>query len=47
VKLARKNKAPVAIIGKVGGEKLVINRLVNIPLSILLKSWGRAIEKQL
>ncbi|TRZ48398.1 phosphoribosylformylglycinamidine synthase subunit PurL [bacterium] len=47
LKLAKKNKAPVAVIGKVGGKKLVINRLVNISLSTLLKAWSKSIENQL
>jgi phosphoribosylformylglycinamidine synthase len=45
--IAKKNKTPVAIIGEVGGEKLVINKLINIAVSQLYKTWHNALEEQL
>jgi phosphoribosylformylglycinamidine synthase II len=47
LQLARKNKTPVAIIGEVGGNKLAINRLVNLSVNDLYKAWHNAIENYL
>ncbi|MFH0913604.1 MAG: phosphoribosylformylglycinamidine synthase subunit PurL [Candidatus Omnitrophota bacterium] len=44
LQIAKKNKAPVSIIGEVAGTRLIINRLINIPLSDLYKAWRNAIE---
>ena len=45
--IARKNKAPICIIGKVNGTELVINRLINLSVDKLYDSWNNAIEDQL
>ncbi len=47
LKIARKNKTPVSIIGEVKAKKLVINRLINISVSDLYKAWRYAIESYL
>ena len=47
LQIAKKNKTPVAIIGEVGGNKLVINRLVNLSVNDLYKAWHNAIENHL
>jgi phosphoribosylformylglycinamidine synthase II len=47
IMLARKNKVPVCVIGKVNGEKLVINRLINLAVDELYNNWNSAIENQL
>ncbi len=47
LQIAKKNKTPVCIIGKVGGNKLVINRLINISVNELDKAYGSAIESYL
>jgi phosphoribosylformylglycinamidine synthase len=47
LKIAKKNKTPLAIIGRVGGSKLVISRLINISVNNLFKTWRNALEKQL
>jgi phosphoribosylformylglycinamidine synthase len=47
LQIAKKNKTPVAIIGEVGGNKLVINRLVNLLVNDLYKAWHNAIENHL
>jgi phosphoribosylformylglycinamidine synthase len=44
LQIAKKNKTPVSIIGKVTGNRLVINRLINISVNELDKAWRRAIE---
>jgi phosphoribosylformylglycinamidine synthase len=45
--LAKKNKAPAAVVGEVGGSRLVIKGLVDIPVSDLHKAWDSAIESYL
>jgi phosphoribosylformylglycinamidine synthase len=45
--IAKKNKTPVAVIGYVRGDSLVIEGLVNISLTELAQAWDGAIEKQL
>jgi phosphoribosylformylglycinamidine synthase len=47
LKLAKKNKTPAAIIGKVGGSKLVINKAINASVNDLYKAWSQAIERLL
>ncbi len=47
LQIAKKNKTPVAVIGEVGGNKLVINRLINLSLQDLHKAWSKAIENQM
>jgi phosphoribosylformylglycinamidine synthase len=47
LQIAKKNKAPVSIIGEVTGNKLVINRLINISVNELDKAWQKAIENQM
>ncbi|OGX16465.1 MAG: phosphoribosylformylglycinamidine synthase II [Omnitrophica WOR_2 bacterium RBG_13_41_10] len=47
IQIARKNKAPAAIIGQVGGNKLIIDRSVNLSLADLYKAWHQAIESHL
>ncbi|MBU3958252.1 MAG: phosphoribosylformylglycinamidine synthase II, partial [Candidatus Omnitrophica bacterium] len=44
---ARKNKAPVSIIGEVTGNKLIINSLINISVNDLYKAWCNVIENYL
>ena len=45
--IARKNKVPICIIGKVNGTKLVINPLINLSVDKLYDCWNNAIEVQL
>lgn len=47
LRIAKKNKTPVSIIGKVGGSRLIINGLINQPVGALYKVWGTAIESRL
>jgi phosphoribosylformylglycinamidine synthase len=47
LQIARKNKTPVAVIGAVGGNKLIINRFINLSVEDLHTSWSKAIEKYL
>jgi phosphoribosylformylglycinamidine synthase len=47
LQIAKKNKTPAAVIGKVGGERLVINNLINIKAADLYKAYSKAIESQL
>ena len=47
IQIAKKNKAPVALIGKVGGSKFTINKLINVSVSELYKAWYNAIENQI
>ncbi|MFH1458459.1 MAG: phosphoribosylformylglycinamidine synthase subunit PurL [Candidatus Omnitrophota bacterium] len=44
LQIARKNKAPVSIIGRVEGTRLVINRLINVSVNDLYKTSNSAIE---
>jgi phosphoribosylformylglycinamidine synthase subunit PurL len=43
-RIARKNKTPVSVIGKTGGDSLIIEGLINQPLTVLYKSWNNALE---
>ena len=47
LQIAKKNKTPVSVIGKVGGKKFIINRLINISVNKLSKTWSSAIENYL
>jgi len=47
LQIAKKNKAPAAVIGEVKGSSLIINKLINISLSKLHQAWSKAIEKQI
>ncbi len=47
LQIAKKNKAPVSVIGEVKGSKLVINRFINTPVNDLYKAWHNAIENYL
>jgi len=44
LQIARKNKAPISVIGKTGGSRLVVQGLINQPVSMLNKVWSKAIE---
>ncbi|MBU0709326.1 MAG: phosphoribosylformylglycinamidine synthase II, partial [Candidatus Omnitrophica bacterium] len=41
--IAKKNKIPVSVIGKVTGNRLVINDLIKVSISDLYKTWHNAI----
>jgi len=47
LQIAKKNKTPVSIIGKVSGARLVINRLINVSVNDLYKTSNSAIENYL
>ncbi len=47
IQIAKKNQAPVSIIGEVGGSKLMIKPFVNISVNDLYKAWSQAIESYL
>ena len=47
LKIARKNKTPVSVIGAVGGSKLIINKTIKISVNELHKAWRNAIESYL
>ena len=47
LQIAKKHKAPICLIGKVEGNRLVIDKLVNVSVNDLYKAWGSAIEKHL
>ncbi|MBM3243912.1 MAG: hypothetical protein FJZ12_03660 [Candidatus Omnitrophica bacterium] len=44
---ARKNKVPACVIGRTGGDNLVVEGLINLPVSKLYKAWSMAIESYL
>lgn len=46
-KIAAKYMAPVAMIGRVGGQRLKINNLIDLPVSEMEKIWSEAIPKRL
>lgn len=46
-KLADKNKAPMEVIGKVGGERLQIKELIDLSVNELKRVWEKALEKKL
>jgi phosphoribosylformylglycinamidine synthase len=43
--LAKKNKAPAAVIGTVGDNRLVIDGFIDLPLRQVHSAWSGAIEK--
>ncbi|MFQ5900911.1 MAG: phosphoribosylformylglycinamidine synthase subunit PurL [Thermodesulfobacteriota bacterium] len=45
--LAERHGTPMEVIGKVGGTKLIINGLINLPVDRLKKMWENALERQL
>jgi len=45
LQLAKKNKVPASIIGKVGGSKIIINKLIDVSLDDAFGAWSKAIEK--
>jgi len=47
IRIAKRNKTPVALIGRVGGNELVIDGAIKINLSRLHKAWHGAIESYL
>jgi phosphoribosylformylglycinamidine (FGAM) synthase-like enzyme len=47
LKIAQKNKAPAAVIGKVAGDRLLVDELLNIKVADLGKAYSSAIESQL
>ncbi|MDP2927824.1 MAG: phosphoribosylformylglycinamidine synthase subunit PurL [Candidatus Omnitrophota bacterium] len=44
MQIAKKNKTPLAAIGRVGGNRLIINNLIDIPVNGLYKAWSNALE---
>ena len=47
LQLAKKNRVPASVIGKVTGDKLVIGGLIDISVNDLYEIWSKAIEKTL
>ncbi|MBI4972297.1 MAG: phosphoribosylformylglycinamidine synthase subunit PurL [Candidatus Omnitrophica bacterium] len=47
IRIAKKHKAPICIIGEVSGNKLSINRWVNISVSELHQCWYNAVADSL
>ncbi|MFA5355833.1 MAG: phosphoribosylformylglycinamidine synthase subunit PurL [Candidatus Omnitrophota bacterium] len=47
LQIAKKNKAPAAVIGEVKGSKLVVGGSVDIPVAELHRTWRNAIESYL
>jgi phosphoribosylformylglycinamidine synthase len=47
LKLAKKHKAPAAVIGKVGGSRLAVNKLIDLSVADLAQSWYQAIGQEL
>jgi len=47
LQIAKDNNVPVSIIGKVEGDKLIINELIDISVSDLDKTWRTVIENHL
>jgi phosphoribosylformylglycinamidine synthase len=45
LQLAKKNKVPACVIGKVGGSQIAINKLINVSLDDACDAWSKAIEK--
>jgi len=46
LEIAKKNKVPAKIIGKVGGKKLNINDLIDLSVDEVSSVWRSAIEKE-
>lgn len=47
LQIAKKNKTPASVIGKVGGSRLVINKFINSPLNQLNRTYSSAIQNYL
>jgi len=45
--IAENCKAPVTVIGRVGGERLSINNLIDLPVQDMEKAWSEAIPRRL
>ncbi len=49
--IAKKNKAPIQVIGRTGGKNLVIfkgqNELIRLPLGRLYREWAQVLEKRI
>ena len=45
--IAARYKAPVVLIGRVGGQRLKINNLIDVPVSEMEKAWSEAIPRRL
>jgi phosphoribosylformylglycinamidine synthase len=45
--LARREEVPLAVLGEVRGQSLVIDDLVNMPLEATRERWRRALERRL
>jgi len=49
--IAKKNNAPIRVIGRTGGENLIISNgskeLINLPLERLHEGWSQALERQI
>jgi phosphoribosylformylglycinamidine synthase len=46
-KQAEKLNLPLSVIGKVGGQNLKINQLIDTPLAVLEATWQNAIRKRM
>ncbi len=46
-KIAERNNTPLSVIGRVGGDRLVINDLIDCPVTRLEQAWRRGIEERL
>jgi phosphoribosylformylglycinamidine synthase len=47
MRIAEKNRAPVEIIGRVGGERLTVNDLIDLSVKDMERVWREAIPKRL
>ncbi|MGE4358140.1 MAG: AIR synthase-related protein, partial [Candidatus Omnitrophota bacterium] len=47
IKIARKNKVPVSVIGEVGGDRLIIDGLLDVAITQIYEVWSKAIENYL
>ena len=47
LQIAKDNKVPASIIGKVGGDKLNINEIISVSVGDLDKVWSKAVEDSL
>lgn len=45
--IACNNNTPIEIIGEVGGDRLLIDDLINVPLTRLYSVWDKAIENRI
>lgn len=46
-KIAEENGSPLSVIGRVGGDRLIINELIDCQVKELEQEWRRAIEERL